>query len=45
MNQLSPMPGSHHLVIPVPTIPLWAFTPVMQKAINYLQDGGKIPVE
>lgn len=45
MNQLSPMPGSHHLVIPEPTIPLWAFTPVMQKAINYLQDGGKIPVE
>lgn len=45
MSYLPLLPGCQHQIIPMPTIPLWAFTPVMQKAINYLQDGGKIPVE
>ncbi|EFC9832182.1 DUF3987 domain-containing protein [Escherichia coli] len=45
MSYLPLVPGCQHQTIPMPTIPLWAFTPMMQKGINYLQDGGKIPVE
>ena len=45
MSYLPLMPGFQHQTIPVPTIPVWAFTSVMQNAINHLQDGGKIPVE
>ncbi|EKN6149864.1 DUF3987 domain-containing protein [Yersinia enterocolitica] len=45
MSYLPLMHGFHHQTIPVPTIPVWAFTSVMQNAINHLQDGGKIPVE
>lgn len=45
MSYLPLLPGFQYQAIPVPTIPLWAFTSVMQNAINYLQDGGKIPEE
>ncbi|EPM5395775.1 DUF3987 domain-containing protein [Cronobacter turicensis] len=45
MSYLPLMPGFQHQTIPVPTIPVWAFTSVMQIAINHLQDGGKIPME
>ncbi len=45
MSYLPLMPVFQHQTIPVPTIPVWAFTSVMQNAINHLQDGGKIPVE
>ncbi|QKJ15430.1 YfjI family protein [Yersinia kristensenii] len=45
MSYLPLMPVFQHQTIPVPTTPVWAFTSVMQNAINHLQDGGKIPVE
>lgn len=45
MSYLPLMPGFQHHTIPVPAIPVWAFPPVMQNAINHLQDGGRIPVE
>lgn len=45
MSYLPLMPVFQHQIIPVPTIPVWAFTSVMQNSINHLQDGGKIPVE
>ncbi|HCJ7727243.1 DUF3987 domain-containing protein [Citrobacter freundii] len=45
MSYLPLIPGFQHQTIPVPTIPVWAFTSVMQNAINHLQDGGKIPME
>ncbi|MFS6816358.1 DUF3987 domain-containing protein [Citrobacter meridianamericanus] len=45
MSYLPLMPGFQHQTIPVPTIPVWAFTSVMQNAINHLQDGGWIPME
>ncbi|EKR0129211.1 DUF3987 domain-containing protein [Salmonella enterica] len=45
MSYLPLIPCFQHQTIPVPTIPVWAFTSVMQNAINHLQDGGKIPME
>lgn len=45
MSYLPLMPGFQHQTIPVPTIPLWVFTSMMQNSMNHLQDGGKIPVE
>lgn len=45
MSYLPLMHGLQHQTIPVPTIPVWAFTSVMQNAINHLRDGGNIPVE
>lgn len=41
MSYLPLMPGFQHHTIPVPAIPVWAFPPVMQNAINHLQDGGR----